>query len=601
MYRLTHLRAGVLITIAALLAVVVSVGTAEAEEGAGTDTVVVELRIWQNVDDAEDIWVSARPAGGDWDELGTFPLEFDDREGNWFAWFYWAYRTGEVAVGGVNVTISQYLSEPRLVYASTCAYPPSCGLILVQLDDGHNRSRTFQHGDITLAIPVRPESPTEVQRLLLEDRDHLLALRDRLAGWERTLNWHPAVPMEHWTGVTVGGTPPRVIGLHLSDSYLRGQLSGLLGELTGLRELRLQGNQLDGLIPSKLLQLDHLTHLYLGGNTWEGCLAPLLRNVPNNDLDELDLPDCPPPPDVSWGYHILQGGVFRNGKVLFDVPEGARLETDGIVLNEGPAGLSVLLRENASTAWIAITENVDSYNWTHDRIFRSIDESVWEATDELLSLWSETAQQDSGETQPEFATAPYRHPQLTVATDGATDALILQWFGGPSGALKWQYRQGIWEGDNQRWGEWMDIPGSDASTRSYRVDGLESGQKYLFIVRAVETLEGLSSGWEEGDTHSGRGVPVMNPEHMVVGDGVTEWRFPGSDYVITIPEGLRVKVPDWRRSSVAIVGDFGGNEIIFDLEDGALSLHSYFGDLRDRAADLLARIAPTLRKLPAAP
>ena len=78
MKRLTYLRTGVLFTIAAVLSVVASIATAEAEgEGVG-ETVVVELRIWQNVDDAEDIWLSARPAGGDWDDLGTFPFQFDE-------------------------------------------------------------------------------------------------------------------------------------------------------------------------------------------------------------------------------------------------------------------------------------------------------------------------------------------------------------------------------------------------------------------------------------------------------------------------------------------------------------------------------------------
>lgn len=598
MKRLVHLRSGALVAITALLAIAfVGPATAQAEGTGGADTVLVDLRIWQNVSDPEDIWVSARPAGGDWDELGTSPLEFEDREGNWFAWFYWAYRSGDVGVAGVDVTVSQDLDEPRFVYASTCSYPPSCGLMLVSLDDGYNRSRTFRFGNITLAVPVPSEPQAEDQRLLLEDRDHLLALRDRLAGYERTLNWHPAVPMEHWMGVTVAGSPPRVTRLHLPDTDLNGQVSGLLGDLTALTELRLDGNRIDGSIPSKLLQLENLTHLYLGGNTWEGCIAPLLRSVPNNDLDVLGLPDCLPPPDITWGQHILLEGTYRVGKIVFDVPSGVRLALDGIV-HADPGGTRYILKELATTAWIGITEDADTYRWTRNRLFDSIDESVWVVPGDVLALWQES-EDDSSQEQPATATSPRQYPRLAVASDGSPDALILHWSGGPPAALKWQYRQGLWEGDNQRWGEWTDIPGSDSSTTSYRVDGLEAGRKHLFIVRAVETLEGLSSGWEEGETHSGTGVPVMTPEQVVVGDGVTEWRFPESDYVVTIPEGLRVKVPDWRRDLLTILGDSGRNDIAFKLEAGALVLHSYWTGMGDRAEELLEQIAPTLRRLPA--
>ena len=346
-------------------------------EGADTEaTVLVELRIWQNVSDAEDIWVSARPAGGDWEELGTSQFQFGEDQGGGFFWPYFHYRDGRLAVGDVLLSVSQDVSEPELIYASTCSYPPSCGLILVPLDDGHSQGGAFRFGDITLAVPVPSQRPEEHDRLLLEDRDLLLALRDRLAGWDRALNWHPAVPVENWTGVTVAGSPPRVTKLRLPDSHLGGELSGLLGELTGLTELRLENNRLNGSIPSKLLQLENLTYLYLGANRWEGCVVPLLRQVPNNDLQELGLPDCPPPSDIFGGQRVLLAGVYRIGKIVFDVPSGMSLELDGIV-HADPGGTRFLLREFATTAWIGITEDADTYRWTRDRLFDSIDESVW--------------------------------------------------------------------------------------------------------------------------------------------------------------------------------------------------------------------------------
>ena len=386
-----------LVAVVVLLTVVVSgASTAQAEGAGNDDTVLVDLRIWQNVRDAEDIWVSARPAGGDWDEVGTSPFQFDEDRGGGFFWPYFQYRDGYFAVGDVFLAISQDLHKPDLIYASTCTYPPSCGLILVPLDDGYSRGGTFRYGDIILAVPVPSERPAEGERLLIEDRSHLLTLRDRLAGWERTLNWHPALPMEHWTGVTIAGTPPRVTRLRLPESGLRGGLSGLLGELTGLTELRLDGNGLDGPIPSKLLQLRNLTYLYLGGNRLEGCVPSPLRAVPNNDLQSLELPGCPPLLDISYDEHILGEGTYRLGNIVFDIPSGVRLRLDGFVMNEGTPD-AYILRSLESNAWIAIDGAAGTYRWTQDGLFDRIDESVWGATDDVLSRWTEAWEAESAQ------------------------------------------------------------------------------------------------------------------------------------------------------------------------------------------------------------
>ena len=392
-----------LVAVVVLLTVVASGASTVVAEGSGTeDTVLVDLRIWQNVGDAEDIWVSARPAGGDWGDLGTFPLEFEGPEGSLLApenWFYWLYGKGSFATAEVVLAVSQDLKRPDLLYASTCSFPPDCGLVLVELDDGHGGSGAYRYGDISLAVPIPPELPAESERLLLEDRDNLLALRDRLAGlagYERTLNWHPALPMEKWTGVTIGGSPPRVTKLDLPSSDLRGGLSGLLGELTGLTALRLDGNHLDGSIPSKLAQLENLTDLYLAGNRWEGCVVPLLRRIPNNDLQSLGLPDCPPPVDGSWGDLILVEGVYRFDNILFDVPSGAQVEV-GFILDEGPSGLFLALREESPYSTVWITVFAETFRWARDGVLAWIDESVWRASDEVLSRWTEAWEAESAQ------------------------------------------------------------------------------------------------------------------------------------------------------------------------------------------------------------
>ena len=78
---------------------------------------------------------------------------------------------------------------------------------------------------------------------LVRDCETLLGSIDQLAG--RTLFWWDATaPITGWRGVTVGGTPPRVVRLELANLGLAGTIPPALGELTHLRVLDLSGNPL---------------------------------------------------------------------------------------------------------------------------------------------------------------------------------------------------------------------------------------------------------------------------------------------------------------------------------------------------------------------
>ena len=202
---------------------------------------------------------------------------------------------------------------------------------------------------------------------LARDCDHLLAARDLLAS-TGTLNWHPRTPMAQWTGVTVSGTPQRVTALQLATKGLTGQLSGRLGDLTGLETLVLNGNTLTGALPSKLGQLTRLTTLALKGNRFTGCVPPSLRTVSTHDLARLSLTDCAVPTDISYGDHTLTAGTYRyrwalgEAPLLFDVPAGMTLVLDGYVLEApvdrltGPphGGLGLILSDVLGSSWIGL-------------------------------------------------------------------------------------------------------------------------------------------------------------------------------------------------------------------------------------------------------
>ena len=101
-------------------------------------------------------------------------------------------------------------------------------------------------------------------------------------------------------------------------NYLHGGIPNTLGSLTNLKELSLARNRLEGTIPSNLALLPHLDHLNLRQNELSGgirglaglssdlnelrlsgnqfgeddCIPIELRDIPNNDLEQLGLEPC---------------------------------------------------------------------------------------------------------------------------------------------------------------------------------------------------------------------------------------------------------------------------------------------------------------------
>ena len=102
--------------------------------------------------------------------------------------------------------------------------------------------------------------------------------------WPTTspLNWGSGVPIHEWEGITIGGSPPRVVGLELlwgvgigsapwpdrQPQHLRPELAGL----TKLRALSLAVNYVAGTVPEELASLTDLQRLYIKWGHLQGCL-----------------------------------------------------------------------------------------------------------------------------------------------------------------------------------------------------------------------------------------------------------------------------------------------------------------------------------------
>ena len=95
-----------------------------------------------------------------------------------------------------------------------------------------------------------------------------------------------------------GEIPPELGGLSnltwldIASNQLTGPIPTELGGLVNLERLSLSENQLTGPIPVELTILANLVEVYLSQNQLTGCIPEGLRDVTDNDLEDLDLPFC---------------------------------------------------------------------------------------------------------------------------------------------------------------------------------------------------------------------------------------------------------------------------------------------------------------------
>ena len=146
-----------------------------------------------------------------------------------------------------------------------------------------------------IAAPCASAAPDQADNPgLMRDCINLLAAKDALRG-TATLNWSVDTPISRWDGVKVEGSPGRVTSLVLTSKSLTGMIPPDLARLDGLEYLSFNFNQLTGEIPAALGSLGNLRNLRLGDNQLTGCIPPALRDVDDNDLESLELPDCATP------------------------------------------------------------------------------------------------------------------------------------------------------------------------------------------------------------------------------------------------------------------------------------------------------------------
>ena len=396
------------------------------------------------------------------------------------------------------------------------------------------------------------------------DCQALLAIKDPLAG-TATLNWSASVATEDWDGVTV--SEGRVTALELPGKSLTGTLAAGLGSLAKLRELDLRNNSLTGAVPLELAALTELRVLKLSGNMLTGCVPASMRATL---VTNLGYPFCPavgrlqaksPVTSVAYGEAInLTVDVFD--------PSGAELESlpEFIVL-------SWTLNGSPITGTVSV-----SHTPTAEEVGETL---TFTATVDRTSCPTSCTTTFAVKVNPPPA------PDLVVISEGAADALLLEWTGGPPNATKWQYRTRAWsDGAPNFWGSWTDVPESDSSTTTYRLTGLAASTGYQIELRGlVGDVASVSSGIADaqseypppmtvGITRAANELPMIYRHHPAEGDGTTKWRVFGLNFSVVIPDGMRLRIV----GAAFVQGGMGNVGLLDITSNTAILLDPYTGE-----------------------
>ena len=168
--------------------------------------------------------------------------------------------TGEVptSLGGLDNLVRLYISNNQLEGAIPADLGNLRYLTILDLD----------HNQFTGEVPARLGN--------LANLAHLDLSNNELTG-----------PLPAWLGHLA-----ELTFLDLDHNQFAGQIPRDLGNLAKLEYLELDHNLLTGQIPFELTSLTNLERLELSSNAFTGCLPAGLLRVPENDLDELNLPTC---------------------------------------------------------------------------------------------------------------------------------------------------------------------------------------------------------------------------------------------------------------------------------------------------------------------
>lgn len=357
------------------------------------------------------------------------------------------------------------------------------------------------------------------------------------------------------------GKATKLGAVYLTDNDLSGRVPAELGNARGLWALSMERNKLTGPLPATLTRL---IVLRVKGNAFTCVPVAVRDSVFVHDLGNLractaaDFATPTPTPTATTTPTATATATAEKTYTL-TVTQAAH---GSLVALPGPP---YKWRENLVTL-VTVTATADhGYEltaWGGD----CASTPKTRTTCDLVMDADRSVTATFGRAKVPVVSGPLT---LMVISKGDADALTLEWTGGPANASSWQYRTRMWVGSNaQSWGSWTNIPNSGALTASYRLTGLRVNGAYgayeVQVRAVVGSTAGTASNVGRGVTHKKGSAPRIYPNQIVEGDGKTQWRVHELGWVITIPDGVRV-----RGGGVWASEDSGAGVILYDQKSGS--------------------------------
>ena len=144
-----------------LIAIIALGGAFTTAVARDTTEATVEMRVWQAVSDPLRVYLSARPAGGEWGETERLPMDETNRRETFLYTDRIVPVPGAGGTAGVDVRVWQAVSDPLRVYLSARPSGGEWGETERLAMDETNRGKTFLYTDRIVVVPL-PEALPDV-------------------------------------------------------------------------------------------------------------------------------------------------------------------------------------------------------------------------------------------------------------------------------------------------------------------------------------------------------------------------------------------------------------------------------------------------------
>ena len=307
----------------------------------------------------------------------------------------------------------------------------------------------------------------------------------------------------------------RLARLSLNDNQLTGTIPVELAMVPTLSRLQLHNNRLTGAVPAELTVPQNLRILHLAGNLLTGCIPGALRDVADNDLDQLGLGYCAAVSIANGGYPSappelgrVTEGTAAALTILAEPPQDTAFSVTVAVSGSDAFGVTkgnrtVTIPSGGSETTLTITTADDDTEEPDGHLTATVLADTDYALFVSRSSASIIIDDDEGPSAPTIDSLTPQDGALTVTWTPPQDD------GGSVTAYDLRHRPSP---PTQGWRVWTLMDSATMGALQRDITGLTNRVEYDVQVRAVNA--DADGTWSE----IAKGTPRACPDHIQLGD-----------------------------------------------------------------------------------